>query len=59
MLMHKIYEGAESHLKSISLNCKFKLTDPALFYKNMLYMFFFSHVILITHMNIFEMFYMC
>jgi len=38
--MQKIYEGAESHLKSISLNCKFKLTDHALFYKSMLCMFF-------------------
>jgi hypothetical protein len=39
MLMQKIYEGPESYHKSISLNCKFKLTDPALFYKSMLCMF--------------------
>jgi hypothetical protein len=37
--MQKIYEDAESHLKSISLNCKFKLTDPTLFDRSMLYMF--------------------
>jgi hypothetical protein len=39
MLMQKIYEGAESYHKSITLNYKFKLTDPTLFYKSMLYMF--------------------
>jgi hypothetical protein len=42
MLMQKIYEGAESYHKSINLNCKFKLTDPALFnlfYKSMLCIF--------------------
>jgi hypothetical protein len=37
--MQKIYEDVESHLNSISLNGKFKLTDLALFYKNMSYMF--------------------
>jgi hypothetical protein len=39
MLTQKIYECAKSHPKRISLNSKFKLTDPALFYKSMLCMF--------------------
>jgi hypothetical protein len=37
--MQKIYEDAENRLRNISLNCKFKLTDLALFYESMLYMF--------------------
>jgi hypothetical protein len=39
MLMQKIYEGAKSHPKRISLNSNFKLIDPVLFYKSMLCMF--------------------
>jgi hypothetical protein len=38
--MQKIYEDTKSHLKSISLNGKFKLTAPVLFYKSMSYMFY-------------------
>jgi hypothetical protein len=37
--MQKVYKDAKNHLKSISLNSKFKLTDSALFYKSMLCMF--------------------
>jgi hypothetical protein len=36
--MQKVYEDAENRLRNISLNGKFKLTDPALFYKSVLYM---------------------
>jgi hypothetical protein len=39
MLMQKIYKCTKIHPKRISLNGKFKLTDPALFYKSMLCMF--------------------
>jgi hypothetical protein len=38
--MQKIYKGEKSHLENISLNCKFKLADPALFYESILYMFY-------------------
>jgi hypothetical protein len=37
--MQKIYRGAKSYPKGISLNSKFKLIDPTLFYKSMLCIF--------------------
>jgi len=57
--MHKVYRDAENYLKSISLNGKFKLTDPVLFYKSMLYMFSWT-LLFWLHIRIyFEMFYIC
>jgi hypothetical protein len=59
MLIHKIYEGTESYLKSISLNNKFKLTDLALFYKSMLCIFSWALLFWLLLWIYFEMFYIC
>jgi hypothetical protein len=57
--MKLIYKGAESYLKSINLNGKFKLTDPALFYKSMLCMFYWALLFWLHVWIYFEMFYIC
>jgi hypothetical protein len=59
MLMHKICEGTESYLKSISLNDKFKLIVPALFYKSMLCIFSWALLFWLHLWIYFEMFYIC